>query len=470
MNKKLKTVDDVDPCLEESKLPCDECKTFNVTPLTINSNFSRQCAWICKQESGLRCKRRVRHPSGYCQMHRDQHTTFLDSVNTTMINDTSDMLLQYTEIPTIIMDYVREDHMITRWSIPQYCPSITLPFVRKYYEYDHVVVDWGDGTITQGMHKHTYSDEKKGNTVEIHIHGEMPAWDFSMQPTSQKYIEAVVQWGPNADLNRGHITYGFFRGCTRLTYVAQPNDISGSLQCMFRECTSFNQDISEWDTSRVTDMSYMFNCNFNRSVFNQNISKWDVGNVTNMQCMFRGARVFNQDIGQWKTNNVTDMSQMFMGARSFNQDIGRWNTENVIYMQAMFQGACIFNQDIGRWNTGKVTDMSQMFQDAHTFDQDIGQWKTNNVTDMSQMFQNAHTFDHDIGRWDTGKVSNMSQMFRNAHTFNQDIGQWKTNNVTNMSQMFEDARSFNQDIGRWNTENVIYSDKYVPNFPGCTHI
>ena len=45
---------------------------------------------------------------------------------------------------------------------------------------------------------------------------------------------------------------------------------------MFYGCKSFNQDISDWDVSNVTDMSRMF---FMCESFDQNISKWDVSNV-----------------------------------------------------------------------------------------------------------------------------------------------------------------------------------------------
>ena len=51
---------------------------------------------------------------------------------------------------------------------------------------------------------------------------------------------------------------------------------------------SFNQDISDWDVSNVTDMSKMFAY----AVFNQDISSWNVSNVTKMEEMFNTAYDF----------------------------------------------------------------------------------------------------------------------------------------------------------------------------------
>ena len=45
--------------------------------------------------------------------------------------------------------------------------------------------------------------------------------------------------------------------------------------------------------------------------FNQDLSYWDVSNVTNMRGMFHSADKFDQPIGDWDVSNVVDMGHMF---------------------------------------------------------------------------------------------------------------------------------------------------------------
>lgn len=172
-------------------------------------------------------------------------------------------------------------------------------------------------------------------------------------------VEAIKLWTPMEDSSN---------------LIAVPATLPAnftSLDFMFNFCTSFNQDLSGWDTSRINWMAGTFQyC----TSFNGDISGWDTSNVTNMRNMFLNANVFNQPIGNWNTSNVTDISAMFSSADSFNQPIGNWDMSKVWKASNLFEGAGAFNQDISMWDTSNVTIMSRMFQDAVAFNQDLSQW------------------------------------------------------------------------------------------------
>ena len=183
--------------------------------------------------------------------------------------------------------------------------------------------------------------------------------------------------------------------------------------------------ISNWDTSKIKDMSKLF---YGKIKFNGNIKNWNTSFVTNMSFMFAGAEIFNQDISQWNVSSVTHMNFMFFGAELFDQQLNSWNVLKVITMEGMFKGASSFNQPLNDWNVGNVKDMSYMFEDASLFNQPLNNWNVSKVQNMRMMFFKAKLFNQSLNNWDISSIYNMTSMFEKASEFNQNINSWKDKN------------------------------------------
>jgi surface protein len=119
--------------------------------------------------------------------------------------------------------------------------------------------------------------------------------------------------------------------------------------------TNFNNgnssNINNW-TIGTTNPITMVNM-FNQCSFNQNISNWNTSAVTSMQGMFSSATQFNQPIGVWNTSSVTNMANMFQqgfGGHAFNQNIGSWNVSNVTNFSSFMEGKSAANYSAANLN------------------------------------------------------------------------------------------------------------------------
>ena len=79
-------------------------------------------------------------------------------------------------------------------------------------------------------------------------------------------------------------------------------------------------DLNDIDTSKITDMSYLF---YNLDPHNINISKWNVSNVTNMCEMFSFCKNFNSDLSKWDVSKVKNMTNMFIGS-TLEKNTPKW--------------------------------------------------------------------------------------------------------------------------------------------------
>jgi surface protein len=145
---------------------------------------------------------------------------------------------------------------------------------------------------------------------------------------------------------------------------------------MFFHASAFNQPVSNWDVSNVTDMSYLFSF----TPFNQSLSTWNTTHVTSILGMFDNATAFNQPVANFNVSHVTNFSSVFHNASSFNQPLNSWDTSLSNSFSGTFQGATAFNQPLNNWVTSGVADMGYTFETASHFNQDLSNWDYSAVT------------------------------------------------------------------------------------------
>jgi surface protein len=188
---------------------------------------------------------------------------------------------------------------------------------------------------------------------------------------------------PQMGLFQPDFIWVIFRAMMPSKYIRTDNDIHEAVDEWCEDHVSAAEkygNVSKWNTLLVTNMK-MKELFQNKKEFNDDISMWNVSNVTNMSYMLSHSQ-FNGDISGWNVSSVTNMGSMFCHT-PFNGDISGWNMSSVTYMHGMFHNTP-FNGDISGWNVSSVTDMSMMF--CHTpFNGDISGWNIDNSCGIFKM-------------------------------------------------------------------------------------
>ena len=150
--------------------------------------------------------------------------------------------------------------------------------------------------------------------------------------------------------------------------------------------TSLN--LSNFDTSKVTNMSYMFSAI--RNLITLNLSNFDTSKVTNMQYMFAGMHnVTTLNLSNFDTSKVTNMQYMFAGMRNLTAlNLSNFNTSQVTSMHSMFGAmSSLTTLDLSSFDTSKVMDMNHMFWGMSGLTTlNLSNFDTSKVTDMSYIF------------------------------------------------------------------------------------
>ena len=284
--------------------------------------------------------------------------------------------------------------------------------------------------------------------------GYLGNWDVSNVTTMRDMFAfaRAFQGGGVAKWNVGNVT--------TMERMFEQADEFGNQSNLIAGNSSNPGDINNWDTSKVTDMSYMFRS----TKFNEFIGDWDVKAVTTMRSMFEGATQFNQNLSGWMVDrrfegSLMNVMQMFYNATSFRGGSGYsiFSLKPTGSLYETFRNSGIDLLKLGKptsssgalskWDVSEITIFNNCFYDAGDFTgEGLGDWDVSSATSMSSMFYNCTSLvdcywdatGTTLNSWGdkTQNVTTMSQMFYNCEQFTCDLSSWDVSAVTSFHQMF----------------------------------
>ncbi len=292
----------------------------------------------------------------------------------------------------------------------------------------------------------------------------------------------------------------WFRSSRKLFNIANPENLNTAevtdMSYMFaesgwgdnRQAYDLEFDLSSWDTSKVTDMTGMFDTaslNYNTSSISIVLNGWDVSKVTSMSRMFwistsYGSNFeFNLELKNWDVSSNPTMNGMFpsIGGTASNIDFSGWKIGSAFappFSNDPSRMPKTYNLNLSGWDVGAISSTANWFKDfgsnVETLNLNLSNWKNmTNITSMDSMFYqagyNSTTFNLDLSNWNTSSVINMDFMFmsagKSATTWSiGDLGGWNVSSVTSMDQMFMHAGESVAtvwtigDLSNWETGSV----------------
>ena len=102
---------------------------------------------------------------------------------------------------------------------------------------------------------------------------------------------------------------GFYKNAGGMSHPTTTEELQDEIQIRLDRGQTNLNDI---DTSKITDMSFLFQSLRKYDLSKIDISEWDTSNVTNMNSMFYCCKSFNSDLSKWKVSNTTNTYGMFI--------------------------------------------------------------------------------------------------------------------------------------------------------------
>ncbi len=225
--------------------------------------------------------------------------------------------------------------------------------------------------------------------------------DESSHPwTSSEYKDQVTKIIFANKLIGRTSAYYMFSNMSNLTTIENCGNLDTSnittMNSMFyNACNLTSIDVSDWDTSKVTNFRWMFGCDDNAANNSKLVSVIGAKNLIKVAATAANAMFNNNyslkniDTSNWNMSNITNTSSMFAQCDALTSlNTTNWNMSNNTNMYAMFYDSnSLKTVDISNWNiSSNMTNTSWSFTRTKVTSLDMSNWNMSNVTDTYYMF------------------------------------------------------------------------------------
>lgn len=313
-----------------------------------------------------------------------------------------------------------------------------------------------------------------------------PWWSASI-PTSERQIyvwlsndSKTIYWWSDADIvYMNEDASDMFRDINGGAKKMKEIDISGintsrvkNMSKMFQADYNIYEKIilGDIDTSNVENMSGMFasygNYSIGQEVETLNLSRFNTSKVKNMSGMFMGTHSPVIDLTHFDTSNVEDMSHMFRNNHTLKRvNLAGLNVKKVRNVTNMFTSSSISETalkeiNMSGWQLDQVTDLGGLFESLVKLESiNLSNFSAKNALSMRNTFFNSTSLKElDLSTFTIEKVKNMEGTFRNLDSLERiNLSGFNTSSVTSMFQMFMNDRTanlVNLDLSSFDTSNV----------------
>lgn len=243
------------------------------------------------------------------------------------------------------------------------------------------------------------------------------------------YDVDMLDW----DFSNVTYAYGAFYGTKISNVSANLVNAKDSIYSMFRESYADSINISNLEISnKVTDTMWMFGDTKSTSidfVDNNGNTKFDTSGVTNMSYMFMNSKNLTtiNGLNKLNTSNLKDIGAMFYNCNSLTSlDLSDWDTSNINNVTSSLNTNdktglfeyCFELVDLKlprKFITAKVKDISGMFNNTRLTSLDLSDWDTSRVHNMRHLFHNDTALERlNLVGWDASSLSSTDWIFANC--------------------------------------------------------